>query len=193
MGELDNEHAEKKRCQGFPEAQHACSGDDEAFVEILRLHEERIVSHMRRFTHDWADVEDLVQDVIVEVYLSLPMFNHRGSFSNWLHRIASRVGYRYWNRRTKEQQAKEAFAEISDHALGPTATDHSQFDMETLTRLLNRLDPIDRTILNLRYFQDLSNMEIARRMGWDPVRVRVRAHRARAKLQEILEQEGCGR
>ena len=56
-----------------------------------------------------------------------------------------------------------------------------------LHALLALLKPADRLVLTLMYFEDASLEEIARRSGWNKAIVKMRAHRARKRLRQIIE------
>jgi DNA-directed RNA polymerase specialized sigma24 family protein len=48
-------------------------------------------------------LDQLVQDVFVEAYMSLKGFRGRAPFLHWLRRVATRVGFRYWKSRTRKK------------------------------------------------------------------------------------------
>ena len=58
-------------------------------------------------------------------------------------------------------------------------------------RLLARLAPADRFLLTLLEGEGWSVAEIAEKLGWTAVNVKVRAHRARKRLRKILEEGGA--
>lgn len=62
-----------------------------------------------------------------------------------------------------------------------------------LYRLLEQLPWKDRLVLTLLHFDGCDTAEIAQRVGWSRTLVKVRAHRARAKLRSLLEEAGYGR
>ena len=60
---------------------------------------------------------------------------------------------------------------------------------ETLYQFLEQLDPRDRLALTLAYWEGLDAREIALATGWTHTLVRVRLHRARARLKKLIESE----
>ena len=167
----------------------ACGGDDAAFVRLLQRYEGRLVTHMGRFSANPVELEDLVQDVIVELYSSISTLKNPGSFPNWLWRIATRVGYRYWTKCGRDRDVLKGLMRSSERELRPVSSSAFSGHLYERDHLLASLEPIERRIMTFRYFQDMSYGEIARQMGWSAVRVRVRAHRARAKLRKILSDD----
>ena len=169
------------------------SGDGAAYARLVRRYESDIARQMWRFTRDQEDLERLVQDVFVEAYLSLRSFKSRAPFLHWLRRIATRVGYRYWNQQNRERTTLEQRADINIDTLASPEQQSPSEAAEYLFRLLERLPADDRLVLTLMYFDECDTREIAERTGWSRTLVKVRAHRARKKLKALLEQAGYGR
>ena len=167
----------------------AClNGDDEAYRRLVQRYEQHIVRLMWRFTRDRTECEQLVQDVFVDAYFSLKSYKAQGPFLHWLSIIATRVGYRFWKQRDRSRQ----FISMEDFDIA-AETDIDSIDSaqaaDVLHSLLARLQPDDRLILTLMYFEDCSIEEIARRMSWTKAGTKMRAMRARGKLKKIAEKE----
>src|SRR5215475_11265401 len=74
----------------------ATRGDGEAYSRIIGKYQQTIARRMHRFTRDPAAIEELVHDVFVEAYFSLSKFRGEAPLEHWLQRIATRIGYKYW-------------------------------------------------------------------------------------------------
>ncbi|MFC1572722.1 RNA polymerase sigma factor [Candidatus Eisenbacteria bacterium] len=185
---MDNPVSENDR----PDIQASLRGDQAAYARLVRRYETQIAAQMWRFTRDPDTLDELVQGVFVEAYLSLRGFRGKAPFLHWLRRIATRVGYHHWKRRAREQKHREALAEW--RATLPSVTEESTSSQaaEYLHVLLDRLPPQDRLVLTLHYFDGLDTREIAERTGWNRGLVKVRAYRARRKLKALLEAAGFG-
>ena len=90
------------------DVQAAQGGDGDAFGRLVRRHQQELGAYLWRFTRNRGQWEELVHDVFVEAYFSLANYAGRGSWAGWLKRIATRVGYRFWQRR--ERRARGAAA-----------------------------------------------------------------------------------
>jgi len=164
------------------------AGDNQACAQLFKRHEARVARLMWRFTRDRGTQAELVHEVFVQVYLSLPRFRpHRAPFEHWLFRIATRVGYQFW-----KAQARRRLMRPLDDFDPAAATAADRIDpaaaAQTLHRLLAQLPSADRLVLTLMYFEDCSMKEIARRAGWNVTLVKMRAYRARKRLKRIIEQ-----
>jgi RNA polymerase sigma-70 factor (ECF subfamily) len=169
------------------------NGDGEAYARVVQHYQDQVAAQMWRFTRDPAVLEELVQDVFVEAYLSLKGFRGRAPFLHWLRRVATRVGYRYWKSQVRKRDREEVLRETSLN-LATTPEDPTPSEAaEALYGLLARLPPPDRLVLTLFYFAECDTNEIASRTGWNRTLVKVRLHRARKKLKALLNEAGIRR
>ena len=165
-------------------------GDDRAYARIVSRYQPRVFTQMWRFTRDRVEQEELVQEVFIEVYRSLGKYKGEAPLLHWIRRIATRVGYRYWERSARDRRLRAA---IRQEEAGPAGAPENLSPSEAAERLhdlMARLAARERLILTLIYFEECSIREVAERMGWSETHVRVEAHRARMKLKTILEKEG---
>jgi len=169
------------------------NGDGEAYARVVQHYQGQVAAQMWRFTRDPSVLEELVQDVFVEAYLSLKGFRGRAPFLHWLRRVATRVGYRYWKsqvrRRDREEVLRETSLNLATAPEDPTPSEAAK----ALYGLLARLPPPDRLVLTLFYFAECDTNEIASRTGWNRTLVKVRLHRARKKLKALLNEAGIRR
>jgi len=169
------------------------NGDGEAYARVVQHYQNQVAAQMWRFTRDPAVLEELVQDVFVEAYLSLKGFRGRAPFLHWLRRVATRVGYRYWKSQVRKRDREEVLRETSLN-LATVPEGLAPFEAaEALYGLLARLPPSDRLVLTLFYFAECDTNEIASRTGWNRTLVKVRLHRARKKLKALLNEAGIRR
>jgi len=168
-------------------------GDPDAYQRLVERHQEHVGRILWRFSRDRGVHEELVQDVFVEVYLSLGTYSGKAPFEHWLARIATRVGYRYWKEKARQRQSEPFRVEEWDQVSGDEdvlETLESDQAAALLHRLLEQLPPRDRLVLTLRYLEECDVAETARRTGWSKAMVKVQTLRARNKLRKRIEQSG---
>ena len=140
--------------------------------------------------------EDLAQDIFLKMFTKLEQYKGNVPFEHWVSRIAvnhclnairaqqSRPEWR-WADLTAEQ------AETLDAVLtSPSETPHPAQALgarELVDKLLASLDPEDQWLIRLLELEDRSIDEVRRLTGWSSTRIRVRAFRARRKLNKIFE------
>src|SRR6202162_3053619 len=65
----------------------AQSGEEAAFEELIRRHQQRVFGLVSGILRRREDVEDVVQQVFLKVFVSLKRFDQRAAFSTWLYKI----------------------------------------------------------------------------------------------------------
>ncbi len=155
-------------------------GDGDAFADLVRLHERRVFRLAGRFFREREDVEDAAQETFLTAWSKLATYRAEAPFEHWLTRVCLNCCYA---RLRKRQPAEQALSEedLPAHRTDPDA------GLE-IERLLRPLKPADRFILLLLDGEGRSVAEIAERLGWSRVNVKVRAHRARQRMRRLLEQ-----
>jgi len=170
---------------------HSCqNGDREAFQHLVRKYQRQVAGIMWKFSRDSVIHEELVQDVFVEAFTSLPKYRPEAPFFHWLSRIAVRVGYRLWRDQKQERKHPQVPLEDWDHiAAGGDDSDRlaSREAADLLHRLLGQLPPRDRLVLTLRFVEERSVKETAELTGWTQTLVKVQTLRARGKLKKLFE------
>lgn len=169
------------------------NGDGEAYARLVRRYQNDIAAQMRRFTRDSAVLDELVQDVFVEAYLSLRTFRGHSPFLHWIGKVATRTGYHHWKSQARKRMQEEPLDEkVMTMAATPEELTPSEAS-EVFQRLLEKLQPADRLVLTLFYLEERDIKGIAERAGWTRTGTKVRLHRARKKLEKILNEAGIRR
>ena len=161
-------------------------GDEAAFARLIRRHERAVANLLWRFVRQEAQCEELVQETFVEAYFSLGRYRGEAPLEHWLRRIATRVGYRFWKQRSR-QETHVPLADLDVAA--PDGAGDAEAAGAAAHALLARLPPAERLVLTLMYFDDCQVKDIARRMGWTRAMVKMRAYRARRRLKAIAGRE----
>jgi RNA polymerase sigma-70 factor (ECF subfamily) len=163
-------------------------GNGEAYRRLIERHQAQVAAMMWRFSREPGVHEELVHDVFVEAFMSLSNYKAIGQFSNWLARIATRVGYRYWKQRAKDRlshsiTADEAYLIVTE----PEPNIEPKDAAELLYKLLQQLPPRDRLVLTLRFVDSHSVEKTAEITGWSQTMVKVQTWRAKQKLKKIMK------
>lgn len=159
----------------------ACrNGDTDAFAELVRLHQHRVFRLAGRFFRRPEDVEEMAQETFLAAWNRLHTYKARAPFEHWLTRVCLNCCYERLRRKQPVVQDLDSGPEPSAPGNDPSAG----IEVE---RLLATLRPADRFILLMLDGEGWSVAEIAAKLGWSRVNVKVRAHRARKRLRELLE------
>jgi RNA polymerase sigma-70 factor (ECF subfamily) len=164
-------------------------GEPDAYKRLIERHQQHIGKIMWRFSRDPLIHEELVEDVFVEAYMSIGTYREKAPFENWLSRIATRVGYRYWKQQARQKKFERFSLEDWDRLAGEETEEiDSTKAAALLHNLLAQLPPRDRLVLTLRYLDGCDVAQAAHRTGWTKGMVKVQTNRAKKKLQKLLSQ-----
>ncbi len=135
----------------------------------------------RRYTGDSEEAEDVVQEALIRAWRHRDRLAEQEKMWPWLARIVANEAMRSLARKRWEREPQAWEERPEDDALLASAPQRLD-----LARGLGRLAVADRELLRMRYDLDLTQVEIAARLGLPEGTVKVRLHRARAKLRRDL-------
>lgn len=161
----------------------AQAGDREAFAELVRRHQSRVRSVLRRLTNgDSALADDLAQETFLLAWRRLGSFRFEARFGTWLHRIA--INAWHSDRRKRRELPLADDEEPPPEAPEPGAPGpEARMDLE---RALATLSTAERAALAACYGADLTHEEAARALGIPVGTLKTQILRAKAKLRARL-------
>lgn len=174
------------------------AADESAFEELFNRHKRRVALIAGRFFRQREQVEEIVQESFTKAYFGLSEFGNQqeNSFASWIARIAFNSCYDELRRMKRRPESslsnvsEEDSAWLSKQLHGNTATGNPEsiaITRDLAEKLLSRLSPEDRLVLVMLDMEGLSVSEIASTNNWSISKVKVRAHRARARLRSVLK------
>ncbi len=164
----------------------AKGGDKDAFGKIYNLFYPRIF----RYCHFNTKKEDLAHDFCQETFLrawkNLTSFSHKkgGSFQAYLFKIARNLIIDH-SRKKKEVPIEKA-AEVQSEEDLEGGLDEKQNQIK-VQNALEKLSDLERQVIILRYFEEMTTYEVAKAVGIREGALRVRLHRILKKLKGIIE------
>jgi RNA polymerase sigma-70 factor (sigma-E family) len=137
-------------------------------------------------TSDWAAAEDLLQSSLVKAWSAWSRIE--GDPEPYVRRILVNTHAGWWRRRWRGELPSAELPETGERGHADRIDER-----EGLWQALRRLPTRQRTVLVLRYFEGLSEAEVAEAMGCSLGTVKSQASRALAKLRldESLATEGA--
>jgi RNA polymerase sigma-70 factor, ECF subfamily len=168
-------------------------GEERAFEELVRRHEERAIRVALALIANREDARDLAQEAFLRVFRNLERFDFEHEFTTWLYRIVTNLAIDHLRKRrpamsTSAEEEEEADLDLADPEGPPPSRALEQ--METAERVracIDRLAPHFRSVMILRELEGLPCTEIARIVGATHVTVRWRLHRGRKLFLEEWE------
>ncbi len=175
-----------------PVVRRAQNGDESAFEELFARHRGDVSRLVHRVLGTTADVEDVVQEVFVHVFRSLPRFRGDSRFSTWLYRLTvnvSRMHLRRGRSRPRVVDVPVPEAPRESHPDGPDRLTERRRRVEALHRLLDQLSEKKRTVLVLHDLQGVAPKDISEIVDAPVMTVRTRLFYARKELYALIAQD----
>jgi RNA polymerase sigma-70 factor (ECF subfamily) len=156
----------------------AAAGDEDAFCELVRTHQQQVWRFLRRLLGDDALAEDVTQETFVRVYTRLSTFTFEAKFSTWVFQIARNAGIDELRRRQRQVRLHDTLGRRDVAAL-PSPEVGVELQM-----LLDKLPDDLRAALLLVEIFGLRYREAGDVLGIPTGTVKSRVHNARVKLHE---------
>lgn len=167
-------------------------GNPEAlFKRWLAEHGGAVLKVARAYTLTAEDGQDLAQEILLQVWRSLPQFQGRASPSTWVYRVALNTAIG-WRRKEHRGRARRGPGlEVGDlPAAGPDGAERivQREAVERLYAAIRRLPKTDAALV-LLYLDDMSYREMAEVLGISESNVGVKLNRAKKALGELMKEE----
>lgn len=169
-------------------------GDEDAARELMDHLYPLVLKLVRAYLPRRTSEEDLVQTVFMKIFSRLDQYSHAVPIEHWVSRVTIntclnelkaekiRPEWRWADLSEEHQHVIESLAAVEDEP-----KEHRSAEARALLQLLFEcLKPKDRLVIKLLHLEEKSIAEISRITGWSKAVVKVRAFRARKKLQDRL-------
>ncbi|QGM45009.1 sigma-70 family RNA polymerase sigma factor [Methylocystis heyeri] len=168
----------------------AAAGDSVAFARVVKAEQARVFGFLGRMGLDAVTSEDIAQEAFLRVWRSAKSFDPRlGAASTWILTIARNLalGHLGAAARRRENFDEDEVLQAPCGAPRPDAVLEEKQRRARLAAALERLAPTERSLLAASYDEGLDLAAIAHLEGCSPGAAKLRLHRARLKLKQILE------
>jgi RNA polymerase sigma-70 factor, ECF subfamily len=165
-------------------------GDRSAFALVVRQFQQPLFGYLGRMGLTQSLAEEIAQETFLRAWMRLSDYDPlRAEFSTWLFTIARNLALNELERASSKREVifDEALPDGVCEATQPwDALDQSQ-QRQRLMNALHALPVTDRSALALAYYQELDLAAIARIESCSTSAIKVRLHRAKQRLRQLLE------
>jgi RNA polymerase sigma-70 factor (ECF subfamily) len=164
------------------------NGDEQAavFRQWLRQYTALMARLARAYTATAEDCEDLLQEILLQVWRSVPRFEHKASPSTWIYRVALNTALA-WQRKDQHQRRFRPLLETPDVAEDNREQIQDQERIDRLYAAIRQLPKADAALV-LLHLEDLSYREMAEVLGISETNVGAKLSRARKVLAELMKE-----
>ncbi len=156
---------------------------EQQFNSYLEKYRRLIYKVARIYCQDADEREDLVQEILLQLWYAFPKYNQQCAESTWTYRIALNVSISYLRKTSARQKKAEIYRQEKMNSV--TANDNLD-QLELLYRFIEKLKSIDRAII-LLYLEGCKNQEISEVMGLSISNISTKKQRIVAQLKKYFE------
>lgn len=165
-------------------------GDTNAFALLVEYYKDLVFTICFRITKNAEDAEECAQDTFLKAFKNLESFRQEAKFSTWLFRIA------YNNALSKQRKLKLEYQSTDERQVQNVSFDDTESGFSNLGNdqrkhyiklALKELSGEEANLIGLYYYNEMSLAEIQEVTLIDVSNIKVKLHRARKKLQVILQ------
>jgi len=172
-------------------------GENHAFERLLKKYRKSVYYMLLKMVKNPDDAEDLTQEAFAKAFNSIEKFDSKFAFSTWLFRIATNNCIDFIRKKRVQTVSIDAPVEgddgssmrfdVRDENLDPNESMLKMQRKRYLTMAIERLPEKYRTLVQLRYFQELSYEEVANELQIPLGTVKAQLFRARELLNQELK------
>ena len=161
--------------------------DNEILLKLYSFYQKELYLYLYSLCGDWYLAEDLLHETFLKALLALP--DGHTNMRAWLYMVARNLFYNQ-----QKKKSREILMEEQDY-LSEQKTDEDMLEKileeenrRRLYQAVRRLEIKKREIIQMQYFGEMSQKEIAAVLHITPENVRVLAYRAKKELKKDLEE-----
>jgi RNA polymerase sigma factor (sigma-70 family) len=167
------------------------NGNTKAFEVLVKNHQRFVFTLALRFVKNREDAEEIAQDCFIKAYRALGTFKQTAKFSTWLYTIAYTTAMSFLRKKQLSIQSiddDESVLQLPNNIGSYRADLVEQKSANVYLKLaIDSLLPDDAAIITLFYLGEQSLEEIGQALHMETNTVKVKLHRARARLKEKME------
>ncbi|QWQ28640.1 RNA polymerase sigma factor SigW [Bacillus sp. JNUCC-22] len=170
-------------------------GDQNAFAEIVDLYKDKIYQLCYRMLGNVHEAEDIAQEAFIRAYVNIDSFDVNRKFSTWLYRIATNLTIDrirkkkpdyYLDAEVAGAEGLTMYSQIAADGVLPEDAVLSLELSDTIQKKILKLPDKYRTVIVLKYIDELSLIEIGEILNIPVGTVKTRIHRGREALRKQL-------
>jgi RNA polymerase sigma-70 factor (ECF subfamily) len=161
MSKIDKKEIDEQCVERF------MNGDMRAFDEIYSFFSVKLYKFVDSIIKSEQDAQDLVQEVFVKVWENRHRLKKKSSFNSYLFTVAYNSTISFLRKKVKEPQYVDFINSIQEEEVELNFSDDSNENevREKINLLIEQMPKKQREVFKLKYFQQMSYVEIAKNMG----------------------------
>lgn len=159
------------------------------FAILVNTYSEMLYKQIRRMVLNHEDTNDILQNTFIKAWQGLSSFEGRSHISSWLYRIAMNEAYDFMRRKKEQSSLSDEQGEGASIASRLIADEYFDGDETSaqLQQVIQELPYVQRTVFQLRYFENKKYAEISEILGTSEGALKASYHIAVQKITEFFK------
>jgi RNA polymerase sigma factor (sigma-70 family) len=160
--------------------------EQQFFQEIIEQHKGILFKVARTYCPDEEDRQDLIQEIMIQIWQSVHKYNEQYKITTWLYRISLNVAISFYR---KNSTRTKKFTDLNEQMMETPVEDKSENEtqLNLLEQFISELKEIDKALM-IFYLEDKSHIEIAEILGMSVSNVGTKVGRIKEKLKTRFSQ-----
>lgn len=156
------------------------------FLALLEEHDKILYKVANSYCRNREDRQDLIQEIVVQLWRSFDRFDERYRFSTWMYRIAMNVAISFYRSQSRRTDTVPVDASILEIVAAEPEAEEMPDEIRQLHEFIGRLDEINRALMIL-YLDGNSYDTIAEILGISTTNVATKISRIKERLRRDFE------
>jgi RNA polymerase sigma factor (sigma-70 family) len=192
-----NLNLSSKAIEDYDLVLEAIAGNQKSYGTLMSRYRQSIFNMMYKMVNHRDDAEDLTLEAFGKAFNKLPSYAPKYAFSTWLFKIAinncidhirkKRIKFLSIDEPIQSNGAREHSINVKGYAPDPESIMIRDQKIEMMRSLLTKLSPRYRTMIELRFFEELSYEEIAQELDIPLGTVKAQLFRAKEILHSMMQ------
>lgn len=171
--------------------QRILRGEIALYEYFIQTYGQQVFTLIVRIVSQQEDAEELTQDTFLKAFQHLSTFKENSTFSTWIYSIAYNTAISSLRKKKFDTFAMDpaTLAGISDAQVDEALNEESEEQIARLNRAIERLNPEERTLISLFYYEEKPLNEVALILGLTESNAKVKLYRVRKKIYALMKLE----
>lgn len=163
------------------------SGEERYFAALARRHEKKILKKCKSYIKQEEASEDLMQEILIKVFLRIKDFRSEAKFSTWLFTIIHSTCIDYLRKHKKNEHSiiTEKLCDEVGEIVDTEDEVTEAISGKILDELLNQMTPEEKMLLLLKYKEKHQIKDIQQTLNLSESAVKMRLKRAKEKINKL--------
>lgn len=157
-----------------------------AFEQVVRLYSEQLYWQVRRIVLTHEDANDVLQNALIKAWQALGTFHGDSKLITWLSRIAINESLDFLRRQKNVVSTDDVDTGVANQLMADDYFDGDETEA-LLQQAIAQLPDVQRTVFQLRYFDDMKYSEISRLLNTSEGALKASYHIAVKKITEFFK------